>query len=310
MSNHPIRRRGAVWLLLLLGGGLPASAVRATPINSNIALSASQGQIMIRAGGKFFGSSGVNSMGRGDVDVRVVPTAIVYGITARDNILLIAPYVSKDLDLRLPSGRSLSRSSSGLGDLSLIWKRRVYRFDDVSETERVALLLGLQTPTGEYNQRDVLGKLPRPLQPGSGAPTVLVGGVYSHVKDRVGFHGDFVYRATTRAHGYEFGDRVQYDLTAEYRLLPTRFPGTQLNLVLELNGVFALSDRAGGRVPNTGGHTLFLSPGLQAISRDGGWVAEVSVLIPIVRDAAGRQFAADTGVFFSIRRFTGFGHGN
>ena len=296
------------WVVCLSGVaavGMAAVPAAAIPINSNIALTASQGQIVVRTAGRFFGSSGVNAMGRGEVDVRLVPTAFVYGLTARDNVILVVPYVEKDLNLRLRGGGRISRSSSGIGDLTLIWKRRVYLFDDVAEAERGSFLLGLKAPTGDDNQRDRLGRLPRPLQPGSGSVDFLVGGIYSHVKKRVGVHADLVYRATTKADGYEFGDRIQYDLTGEYRLLPARFPGTQLNLVVELNGSLAFSDRAGGRVPNTGGHTLFFSPGLQMLTPDGSLLIEVSVLIPIITDARGRQFEADTAVFFGMRWFTG-----
>ena len=73
-------------------------------------------------------------------------------------------------------------------------------------------------------------------------------------------------------------------------------PGRNLFLLLELNGVStARAERAGQTVRNSGGHLLFLSPGIQYLPIP-PLILEGSVQVPIYRDFNGRQLAPDYSV--------------
>jgi hypothetical protein len=64
--------------------------------------------------------------------------------------------------------------------------------------------------------------------------------------------------------------------------------GPAIDLVLELNGEW--HDRqtiAGEEDPNSGGHVLFLAPGVRF--SEGDWSGFVSVGVPVARDMNGEQ---------------------
>jgi len=90
-------------------------------------------------------------------------------LSPKDNLLAILPYVSKEVTLRSPVGSRVRRGARGVGDLNLLWKHRFYAFDALQDIERATWLIGVKLPTGETGEQDALGRLPRPLQPGSGS---------------------------------------------------------------------------------------------------------------------------------------------
>ncbi|MBI3909867.1 MAG: hypothetical protein HY320_02925 [Armatimonadetes bacterium] len=297
-------KRAVLLALLTTVLATQARPGRAMPINSDLALTVSEGQWMLRTGYREIDGSGRAPAGRADLHVFAVPAAVVYGLSSRDNILVILPYVTKEVTVRRPGGGQVRRSTRGIGDLNLLWKHRFYAFDALQDVERATWLLGVKLPTGEADVRDRLGRLPRPLQPGSGSVDGIVGAAYSHVHFRRGLHADLAYRLTSEAGGFKFGDTLQYDVTWEYRILPQEFPGAQVNAMLELNGLYSARNRmAGMRLKDSGGHVLFLSPGLQYITPDGSNVIEASVMVPIVRSLNGRQVDPDVNLFISYRRF-------
>ena len=75
--------------------------------------------------------------------------------------------------------------------------------------------------------------------------------------------------------------------------------GPTLDLILELNGEWHAHEiDAGVKDPNSGGNTVYLSPGLR-LSMD-KWSGFVSVGIPIVNHSNGFQSEADVQVFSGI----------
>lgn len=120
--------------------------------------------------------------------------------------------------------------------------------------------------------------------------------------DRHELDADLIYTITTERHDIETGDRFQYDLAYRYRLWPDRFRGRliQLNGLVELNGTWTSVTRADGRtLSDTGGHVLFVSPGLQLITSR--FVLEPSLQLPVVQDLRGPQLETDFVGVLSVR---------
>ncbi len=70
--------------------------------------------------------------------------------------------------------------------------------------------------------------------------------------------------------------------------------------VLELNGRWSDRDRQdGGRIRASGGHVLFLAPGLQLAAKD--WILEASLQVPIAQDLRGSQAEQDFIAVLSMR---------
>ncbi len=167
--------------------------------------------------------------------------------------------------------------------------------------------MGLKTPTGEDGVREAEGALfELEQQPGSGSWDPFFGLSYNHNLGKIGLSANLLYTAVTEgSQDTELGDIFNYNLAASYRVT---FPEgghdhdshahsfdilDYVDLVLELNGDrrehVKINDR---NDENTGGHTLYLSPGLRV-----GLGHKVSLFtslgIPIVNDLNGQQSEPD-----------------
>jgi hypothetical protein len=108
--------------------------------------------------------------------------------------------------------------------------------------------------------------------------------------------------ANTKANGFECGDAFRFDASLQYRLWPrelgTGVPGFLYGIV-EANLLHqAKNEINGASDPNSGGTTLFLSPGLQYVTKR--WVIEGIVQLPAVQNLNGTALEDD----FIVR--TGF----
>lgn len=202
--------------------------------------------------------------------------------------------VSSLLSLRMDTPQG-TLTSSGLGDFTLFTKYVALRVDRPRETFQVAVKGGLKLPTGD--ETAVL-----PL--GSGAVDYSAGAVLAWIIDRSGVYAEVVPTFTTEAHNVKKGNSVSYNVAWGYRLLPGvygTYPARSLNAYLEVNGAWRAHDRVRGhRVPDSGGQTLFLSPGLQYIP----WrrvLVEASVQVPVVEDLNGSPLKTDVTVMTGFR---------
>lgn len=232
---------------------------------------------------------------------------LVYGATRDLTLGATLPILERRLRFDGPAGERRTITADGLGDLTLVGAYRFFRSDVERGTTQFSLLGGLKLPSGATDIEDsnlprLTGasgiRLPPSLQLGSGSVDGIVGLAGFRNMDRLTFYADVQGKLNTEgSQDFEAGDRLFYDLTADYVLLP----GRNMFLILELNGV--VTERAEQRdktVRNSGGHLLFLSPGLQYLPIP-PLILEVGVQIPIFRDLNGRQLAPDWSVVVGLR---------
>ena len=192
--------------------------------------------------------------------------------------------------------------ADGIGDLALFGQ---YRFFHQDKTE-LAVLFRLKTPTGRTDDHTAQS---------------LFGFVWTHHAGAWSFDSNMLYTfATEGTQNTDLGDRFQYNFAVSYRLsslgsaAQPMFHGAEahaadddghhhhehghestgpaLDLVLELNGEWHAEQVTNGiSDPNSGGNTIFLSPGLR-FSQD-KWSSFVSVGVPIVDDLNGIQSEPD-----------------
>lgn len=209
-------------------------------------------------------------------------------------------------------------STSGIGDLSLLGQYRFFN-DKASRTE-AAILFGIKAPTGVTNARHGDETLEAEFQPGSGSWDTLFGFALTHRTGRWSFDTNVLYTlATEGTQDTDFGDLFLYNAAISYRL--TTLGGTApmfhgghahgdgddghhhshaeaspagpaLDLVLELNGEWhEKQDAAGIADANSGGNTIYVSPGLRLSIEQ--WSGFLSVGIPVVKDLNGIQAEPD-----------------
>jgi hypothetical protein len=216
--------------------------------------------------------------------------------------------------------------SSGIGDLSLLGQWRFLN-NQASGTE-AAVLLGLKTPTGKTNESDSSGeRFDAEFQPGSGSWDGMFGLALTQRAGLWSFDASALYTLVSEGtQDTDLGDRFNYGVAVSYRLfalsqdsgpmfhgakphdhdadghgghIHAEASGPALDLVLELNGEWHdKQETAGERDDNSGGHTLYISPGLRL--SQGNWSGFASVGIPIVNDLNGIQAEPDWRILTGV----------
>lgn len=283
MITHPTRSLS----LGLFGGIFLATIAMAGPINTDMALPVSQGVFLWREQVRFIKAKDSTR----DMEVTAVPSVLIYGVTEKFALIGVVPWLDKTLRMA-----GIERGDDGLGDSMLFGRYQVFQLDRPGETFRAQVLAGLKFPTGRDDARDSLSRLPQPLQLGSGSYDPVVSGVFSWQRLRWEADFDLGYKFNTSANGFRFGDTFTHNAAFQYRLAPRTLPDAGVPAfvygVLELNGIWSQrSEQNGGKIGDSGGYTLFVSPGLQYVTQR--WVAEVSVQVPLIQELNGGQLRTD-----------------
>jgi len=217
-----------------------------------------------------------------------------YGVTHKLALFGVLPYVDKKLDLTV-SGNRIRRTASGWGDASVFARYTLVQRDKPGRTFRVAPFAGVKAPTGDDDNRDMFGRLPPGVQPGSGAWDVFGGVIVTYQTFALQADGQVSYRVNNKANGFDPGDELRLDGSLQYRLWP-RILGNGvpsfLYGVLEANLVHRDRNQVNGSDDaNSGGTTLFLAPGLQFVTRR--WIVEGVVQLPVVQNLHGNALEND-----------------
>lgn len=225
---------------------------------------------------------------RRDMRVSGVMSVLGYGVTPDFALFGMLPWFDKRLVMNM-GGQYLTSRKSGVGDLTLLGRYTAYQYDAPGRTLRIAPFLGVKAPTGEDNARDSFGRLPPPVQPGSGSWDTLGGAVTTYQTLDFEIDGQLSFKANREANGFQVGNIAELDASLQYRLWPGSLgSGVPAFLygVMEVNLVDAAKDRVGGIAdPNSGGTTLFLSPGLQYVTKK--WIVEAGIQTPVIQHLNG-----------------------
>ncbi|MFA5353347.1 MAG: transporter [Thermodesulfovibrionales bacterium] len=224
-----------------------------------------------------------------------------YGVTDDLTLSLTIPYIHlaniRESHSDEPDEVHLHGDSNGFGDLTLSGQ---YRFLNSREQGlQSSLTFGIKTPTGRTTEKDIEGeRFETEFQPGSGSWDPIVGLSVSKRLSSFSLDADVQCTfATEGAQDVNLGDKLDYDLALSYRI-----PGQRLSwdLVVELNGEWKGKQEQGGtKDPNSGGNSVFLSPGLRATG-EAGWSVFLSVGFPVVQNLNGVQNEVNTRTTFGI----------
>jgi len=258
--------------------------------------------------------STLEAAGAADEDVHSVDSYLsvsanlAYGLTDDLTIGLTMPYVDRSNireahnDMGVGEAE-LAGDSNGVGDLTLFGQYRFYQ----SEKQDAAILAGVKTPTGDTGVRENEGGLfEAEQQPGSGSWDPFFGLAYNRSWGDIGFSGNLLYTVVTEGtQDTDLGDIFNYNFALSYRTtIPEgghdhhnhKHQGNiidYIDMVVELNGDSRQRvDIDGESEEHTGGHTLYISPGLR-VGLGHSVSLFTSVGIPIVNDLNGLQSEPD-----------------
>lgn len=292
MPAHIPPAAGAILLfagcLLLSGAGLAA------PNTFNTALPVAKGNFIWREQLLIRERSSGGPQDR-DVSVTALGSVLGYGVSSRLAVFGALPwFFDRELEVTTPMGR-ITRETDGLGDLTLFGRYTVFRRDFAGATFRVAPLLGIKMPTGDDDESDRFGRLPRPLQTGTGAWDGFAGAIGTWQTLAYQVDTQLLYRANGRHDGFAAGDEVRLDASLQYRIWPRKLGrGTPafVYALLESNLSHTQRDEIGSRSDrDSGGTQWLLAPGLQYVTRR--WIFEATVQLPAVSNPHGNALEDD-----------------
>ena len=291
---------GAIALLALIGS---ASAAAAAPQTFNTALPIARGEFVFREQFLYKRASDDPSPANREVEVLGAISVLGYGINGDLAVFAVVPFLDKALDLTVPAGQRVTRDTSGIGDARLFGRYTIYKDNFPGGNFRIAPFAGLELPTGDDNDRDRLGILPAPLQLGSGSWDPFGGVVATYQTLDFQVDSELSTKVNTKANGFEFGDEARFDASLQVRLWPRELTGGVPGFVygvLETNLIYQGKNEIGGANDgNSGGLTLFLSPGIQYVTRR--WILEAIVQVPAFQDLGGTALEDDFTVRAGIR---------
>ena len=240
-----------------------------------------------------------------------------YGITPEFMVMAVVPYkngrTSGEADLTMTPpmlDTAMAGDASGLGDIALLGRYTFLKNETPDTTTVMAGIAGIKFSTGKTNARtsDGMSYLDSHLQPGTGSTDYLLGLSYSHSLQRLSFSANLLGTITTEGKfgttKHEFGNALNYDASGKYRIAPESFSPTkpQLFAALGINGEVRQREKENGvAVPDSGGNTIYLSPGLQLVFAP-HWSVEASYQHAIYHKLNGTQlgetYKAITGVTY------------
>ncbi len=233
------------------------------------------------------------------------PLAVVYGFRPKWQAIAVLPYVVTDVTTHR-AGQVQEQGMNGLADSQFfVQYDGLYSKNAPGGLTRLSGIFGVQAPTGAER-----------FSTGAFAYT---GGLIFEKALHLKYYltSDFEYTCATRnKQGVGMGNSAQFDIVPAYMLIPRgeapqnassirkaygRIFRNGTFLILEFNGTWhADSTLHGSSIPNTGGTTLRISPGIQFFPNR-SFLLEFSAPIPSVAGLNGLQPNPKTAFLVGFR---------
>ncbi len=241
-----------------------------------------------------------------DITQYIAPLAFVYAFAPKWQIIAVQPYVTADI-AQHSGNQTMRQDLNGLADSQFIVQYDgIYSRNAPGGLTRLSGLFGVQAPTGAERF--------------STNTFAYTGGLIFAKMSRLryAFTADFEYTvASENKAGVSQGNSASYDVAPAYFIIPREAMPSNAGRTTRIfnkvfrNGAFAVVEingtsearafaRASGSIANSGGTTLYLSPGIQYfVSRS--FLVEVSAPIPVLRDLNGIQPRPDSRFVLGFR---------
>jgi len=201
-------RHPALCLAFVAGLGFASTAI-AAPQTFNTALPVAEGEFVFREQFLFRKATDDSSPADRELHVRGGVSVLGYGVTGNLAIFGILPWLDKELDATPPGART-TRGTSGFADVRVFGRYTVHKDDAPGRTFRIAPFLGLELPTGDDHDTDSLGRLPAPLQLGSGSWDVVGGIVLTYQTLEYQIDAQASYKLNTEANNFGCSSEIDH----------------------------------------------------------------------------------------------------
>jgi len=157
------------------------------------------------------------------MDMEMHMLGAMYALNDSFNLMVMLPYVRKNMDHITRMGARFTTRSQGVGDVKLSALHALSR----QPHRNIVLSLGVSMPSGDIDERDATpamtdARLPYPMQLGSGTWDLLPGVTYTGHFGAWSWGGQLLgtVRLGDNDEDYTLGDRLELTGWASYRLAP------------------------------------------------------------------------------------------
>jgi len=244
-------------------------------LNTDVALSPPEDGFIIRNQWRYSRLSDDPTPLDRELDLLVIPTTIVYGITAELTILGTVPVIYRHTDFGSGGG---AETDAGVGDIPLLLKYRFYQKDEPGVTTRWSMIGGIEIPTFDDDFS-------------SDSIDPIIGTVWTHQEQSWWIDWDVIYKFNT-AGGVAGDDELRGDVAVSLRLadgVDDDGGPWGLYAIGECNAKYIVD----------GSWRVLLSPGLQLIRPQ--LILEMGVQIPVYQDMKSPRLETDFTVVASVR---------
>lgn len=225
-----------------------------------------------------------------------------YGLSREFSLFAAIPYVRNTMDMIHFHGDGeweghAMNPVNNIGDITVMGLYRPYVQSENGVTDTLSVGLGLKTPTGSCTEKTSSGYVHAHMQPGTGSWDPLLSIIYTKSMDPFLLQADAVYQLATRnPEGYRFGDSFTGTLTGKYKAAE-KLNATAGMTYLHVNKA---DDRDGKYTnmmslmddpANTGGDSLWVSPGIQIIPFKNSMI-DFKVQLPVWERVNGIQLVS------------------
>jgi len=281
-------------IILFFVSWFAGNSAKSAPITFNTALPVSNDEVIVR-GQYIYGEASGDGM---QFSQNTLVLATGYGINSKLALFTVLPFAQKRLQTTMGS-----RQSSGLGDARVFARYTLLQRDGPGRTFRIAPFAGVKLPTGSSENTDVIGILPKGVQSGSGTFDGFAGVVMTWANTNWQNDSQLSFQSNGVKAGFQSGSGFNADTSFQLRIDDQALGGgapAYLYAVLEAGASFKARDRLNGiEITQSGGETIHLAPGLQLAARR--WIAEISVLAPIVQNLNGAPIKPDFQTRIGLR---------
>ena len=207
------------------------------------------------------------------------------GLAAQLPVSLPSHKISLPHILHVGSDESYADRNSGLSDIRILGRYKFFSNEEFS----CAFSAGLKLPTGSTSAKNIEGEQLNPhLQLGTGSVDPIFGLLAYYTTDQYSITlGGLLIMPSEGAEQYQFGSNLNIDATLRYSILD--LGSSTFFACLALMGETHSAEKQHSiEVSNTGGTTLFLSPGVRCLVNS-SLAIEAGFDYPFYHDLRGSQ---------------------
>jgi len=272
-----------LWQLLFMINFFYLSSVSsAAPITFNAALPVSKNEVVIREQFIYSRLSNTENTSESTISQSSFVSTLVYGLTAKTTLFTTFP-ISR-IEMTSLGERSLE---TGFGDSRITARYTAYQKDYIGKTLRVAPFIGAELATSQ-------------IESITSSNDIFLGLVITYANIDWSLNGQISGQRNGNDKDLKPGETLTFDVSFQYSLLPRKYSISTtsfLNGLIEINITKQKKNFVNeNQIPESGGTSAFLSPGIQYITQR--WILESSLQIPISQNnrPLKNDIAARTGI--------------